>query len=87
MQIPDTKPGLYYVTVRRWNNNVTPDVRILRGPFVDDHAAALAAVPEAQRIACELDPRAHWYEFGTCRSDHFLGVGILDIREHQAKSK
>lgn len=73
MQAPDTKPGLYYVTVRKG-----ADTRLLRGPYLDDHAAALAAVPEATRIACDLDPRAHWYEFGTCRSEDFLGVGILD---------
>lgn len=70
----DSRPGLYYVTVRRQSD----DYRLLRGPFLNDHAGALAAVPEARERACALDPRAHWYAFGTCRSDDFLGVGILD---------
>jgi hypothetical protein len=28
-----------------------------------------------------IDPRAHWYAFGTCRSDADLGPGYLDATE------
>lgn len=42
------------------------------------YAAALVAVPDAMRQACELDPRGHWYAYGTARSETDLGPGILD---------
>lgn len=74
METPDTREGLYYVTVRRDDG----EFRLLRGPFLNDHAGALAAVDEARRRACELDPKAHWYSYGTARSLEYLGVGILD---------
>lgn len=72
-QQPDPRDGLYYVTVRRDDG----EWRILRGPFLT-HVAALAALPWARRRACELDPKAHWYSYGTARSLDHLGVGILD---------
>lgn len=74
MQQPDTKPGFYYVSVVRDRG----DYRLLRGPFENDHAGALAAVREATNKAIELDPKAHWYSFGTCRLDENAGPGILD---------
>ena len=83
-QIPDTRPGFYYVTVQRSNSNASADYRRLRGPFVNDHAGALGAVQEAQRKACDLDPRAHWYAFGTAWSEIDLGPGILDKLEQQS---
>lgn len=61
-QQPDSKPGAYYVTVVDGGR-----VARLAGPFMDDHAAALAMVDPVRRKAEELDPRAHWYAFGTCR--------------------
>ncbi len=73
-QQPDTKPGFYYVSVVRGAN----DWRPLRGPFVNDHAAALEAVMAAKYRALDLDPRGQWYSFGTVRSDTDLGPGILD---------
>lgn len=80
MQLPDTKPGFYYVTVYRCNNNagIGGEHRLLRGPFVNDHAKALTAVDEAVRQACDLDPRAQWYSFGTARMEEDHGPGILD---------
>jgi hypothetical protein len=77
-QEPDTKPGYYYVTVRRRDGEFRP----LRGPFVNDHASALAAVDDARMKACNLDPRAHWYAFGTARSEMDLGPGIFDKPVH-----
>ena len=61
-QQPDTKPGHYYVTVIDG-----PRVGRLLGPFDNDHAAALAMVDQVRAKAEELDPRACWYAFGTCR--------------------
>lgn len=76
-QQPDTKPGNYYVSVRRDNG----DAVCLAGPFVDDHPAALAMVAAARRVACDIDPRAHWYSFGTLRTDHsYRRDGILNDR-------
>lgn len=79
-QVPDTKPGFYYVSVVRDNG----DYRMLRGPFVNDHAAALAAIEAAKAKACELDRRGHWYAYGTCRTDEDAGPGILDKIEKEA---
>lgn len=76
-QAPDTKPGAYYVTV-------VDGARVgrLLGPFVNDHAGALAMVDAARRRAEELDPRACWYSFGTARADISGGVlprpGVLN---------
>lgn len=61
-QQPDTKPGAYYVTMIDGAR-----VAFLAGPFINDHAGALAMVDEARRVAHEVDPRAHWYAFGTSR--------------------
>jgi hypothetical protein len=76
-QQPDSKPGFYYVSVVKGHDNF----RLLRGPFVNDHAGALAAVDAARRKACDLDPRGHWYAYGTCRTDEDMGRGILDKME------
>lgn len=73
MQQPDTKPGFYYVTVMDGRR-----VGALLGPFVNDHAGALAKVDAARAKANELDPRAAFYAFGTTRSDTDLGPGALN---------
>jgi hypothetical protein len=80
MQLPDTKPGFYYVSVYRCNNNAGIDgqTRLLRGPFVNDHAGALAAVNSARGLAQQLDPRTIWDAFGTVRYARTQGPGILD---------
>jgi len=56
--------GVYWVSVRRDNG----DTRFLAGPY-ETHMVALAKVREANDRACALDPRAHWYAFGTARTD------------------
>lgn len=73
-QQPDTKPGYYYVSVIRDNG----DTRLLAGPYPNNHAAALADVERAKHIAQDIDQKAVWYAFGTCRSDDDLGPGILN---------
>jgi hypothetical protein len=80
MQIPDTKPGFYYVSVYRCNNNagVGGQFRLLLGPFVNDHAAAIAAVEATKNRACEIDPRLEWDAFGTVRCDIDQGPGIIN---------
>ena len=64
-QLPDTKPGAYFVTC------VDDAGRVARlaGPYVNDHASALDAVDAAKAAAEKCDPRAVWYAYGTCRVD------------------
>lgn len=61
-QTPDTKPGAYYVSMTDGDRTA-----LLAGPFMNDHAGALAMVEQARNKAYEADPRTHWYSFGTCR--------------------
>lgn len=76
-QAPDNKPGDYFVSVI----SDAGHYRLLAGPFVNDHAAALAAVSKARAIAYELDPKAPWYKYGTCRLELESGaLGILNDR-------
>ena len=76
-QIADTKQGAYYVTVIDGGR-----VGRLLGPFYDDHAAALAMLDKVREKATEIDPRAHFYAFGTCRipSDDSVPIrcGVLN---------
>ena len=73
-QIPDSRSGFYYVTVRRDDGEFRP----LFGPFKDDHARALHLVSKARRLACDRDRRAPWYSYGTARTDHSIGDGIFN---------
>ena len=82
-QAPDSKPGFYYVSVVRDSG----DYRLLRGPFVNDHAGALAAVDAARFRAYDLDPRAQWYAYGTARLDTDAGPGILDKLDAAAAAR
>ena len=66
-QQPDTQPGPYYVTARKGDRYA-----LMRGPY-DNHADALAAVRETMLKACDLDPQAHWLEWGTARRPIDLG--------------
>ena len=61
-QQPDTQPGEYFVTVIDGDRYAR-----LLGPFTDNHAGALAMVEAVREKAYELDPKSHWYSFGTCR--------------------
>lgn len=63
-QLPDTKAGDYYVSVQNGNS-----FALLLGPFKDNHAEALSLVDAVRAAAAQLDGRAHWYSFGTCRLD------------------
>jgi len=72
--MPDTKPGNYYVTVIDGRKT-----GILAGPFPNDHATALGLVDRARTVACELNPRAHFYSFGTARfPSDFTTPGVLN---------
>lgn len=63
---PDGALGNFYVDVV---DPVHDRVSLLYGPFVNDHAGALAAVDMVRRLACDADPRAWFdYSFGTCRT-------------------
>ena len=75
-QVPDNKPGNYYVSVMRDDGQY----RLLLGPFVNDHKAALNLVNAVRRKAEDLDPRACWYAFGSCRlePDAAAPAGILN---------
>lgn len=73
-QKPDTRTGFYYVSVQRGNGNY----RLLRGPFINDHKAALGAVRDAMNTARDMDPKAEWYAYGTSYSPVDLDVGIFD---------
>lgn len=82
---PDSRPGYYYVSIYRCNNNagIGGQFRLLRGPFINDHAGALAAVGDAKCRAIAYDRRAQWDAFGTCRVEEDLGAGILDKLDSQ----
>lgn len=60
-QQPDNQPGPYYVSVVDGSRH-----SLLSGPY-DTHQEALDMVSKADVIACLLDPRAHFYAFGTAR--------------------
>lgn len=64
-QIPDTKPGNYYVTVRDGDR-----YDFLAGPFRDDHQAALDLVDRCRESTESFDTWAHFYAFGTARIDY-----------------
>ena len=80
-QQPDSRPGFYYVSVRKNSGTAQATYRLLRGPFINDHPAALAAVAESQRRAIEYDPRGIWYSYGTCWAESDLGLGLFDKQD------
>lgn len=59
--IVDPRPGNYYVSVQNGKRRA-----LLRGPFAT-HIEALALVDETRQMACNIDPRGHWYAYGTGR--------------------
>lgn len=72
-QQPDTKPGFYYVTARDAGRTA-----LLAGPFENDHARALDLVDAGRRAAEQVDVRAAFWFFGTCRALVDLGPGKLN---------
>ena len=77
-QQPDTQPGNYYVTVIRDGHK--DRVRALAGPFVNDHAKALAMVATVRALAIQIDPWSAFYNFGTSRIEGYDAPGILNER-------
>ena len=59
----DLRPGRYYVSMVDGNRSA-----LLLGPYAT-HQEALDDVLRGNDMACKIDPRAHWYGFGTCRLD------------------
>ena len=86
-QVVSTLPGFYYVTVRRPKAGGGFEYRPLRGPFENDHAAALRALPAARKEATDLDPKAQWYTFGTARCTESQGLGIFDILDKRQRER
>ncbi len=76
-QRPDNKPGNYYVTAIRDDGAVA----WLAGPFLNDHAGALAALPRAKAVAMDIDPNAPWYAYGTSRLDLDVPVPAARLEE------
>lgn len=74
-QSPDTKSGFYYVSAMDDRR-----VALVRGPFVNDHAGAIAMVDSVRAEMEQLDPRAAFYAFGTVRCDRDSGPGFLNAR-------
>ena len=70
----DQRPGFYYVSVRDGGRT-----GLLAGPFAK-HAEAILLVDEARRVAEQVNDRAPFYWFGTCRSEKDLGPGKLNER-------
>ncbi len=75
IQFPDPRPGYYYVCAIRSDGEKT----LLRGPFLNDHAAALRAVEENKQRAIALEPDlAAEFQYGTVRHEKHVGPGIFD---------
>jgi len=76
----DPRPGFYYVSAIDG-----PRRSMVRGPF-PTHAEALERVEATRRLVEERDPRAHWYAWGTARSETDLGKGVLDRWEAEREA-
>ena len=73
-QEPDDKPGNYYVSVVDGKR-----FALLLGPFPNDHRGALTRIGLVRQKAAEVDPRAAFYGFGTCRvSEDYTKPGKLN---------
>lgn len=68
---PDPRPGFYYVSAIDAGRSARLD-----GPY-PTHAEALGEVERARAALVQMDPRAWFYAFGTCRSETDLGPGYL----------
>ena len=73
-QQPNQEPGNYYVTARDAGKTFP-----MAGPFVNDHAGALAAVRSVREAACNIDGRACFMAWGTVRApDDYTKPGRLN---------
>ena len=71
----------YYVTVIQDGGG---DWRCIVGPFAT-HGEALAMVDKARTVACDYDPKAHWYSFGTtAMAADYTKPAILNDRVAQS---
>lgn len=68
----DERPGNYYVSVIDGNR-----YGLLLGPF-PTHRQALDMVEAVRKKAEEIDPRAVFYAFGTCRVEGYNAPGKLN---------
>ena len=57
---------------------------LLAGPY-DTHAEALALVEQVRRKAYDIDPKSHFYAFGTAGSDEELKTLFGKVAPDQAK--
>lgn len=64
-QQPDAQPGRYYVSMMSDDGRLA----LLLGPFVNDHAGALALIDAAREKAYEVNPYNWFHAFGTVRYD------------------
>jgi hypothetical protein len=72
-QAPDSKPGFYYVTAMDAGR-----VARIAGPYVNDHASALADVARVKQEAERRNDRAVWWAWGTTRYADDQGVGPIE---------
>ncbi len=61
-QQPDDQPGDYFISAIDGHRHA-----LVSGPYVNDHAAALRDVAECRQLLEDVDPKASFYAFGTCR--------------------
>ncbi len=61
-QQPDDLPGDYFVSAVDGGRSA-----LVSGPYVNGHASALDEVGECRELIEEVDPKAVFYAFGTCR--------------------
>lgn len=70
-EAPDTQPGAYYVTAADITSNAGTVAAywLMLGPFINDHASALACVDAVQAMCNKLDTtgRAWFMSYGTIR--------------------
>lgn len=78
MEAPDTRPGAYYVSVIDGQRRA-----LLAGPW-PTHPEALNMVETVRVKACELDPRGHFYAFGTARlpDDDSVPIRAGSLNKH-----
>lgn len=69
----DTRPGFYYVTAIDG-----PRKARIAGPY-NSHELALDAVETVKNQAYGMDPRSHFWAWGTMRSEADLGKGALGV--------